>query len=115
MPARALATMYTCPQLLREALRGHEHEEMLLAVADVWALAVILYFLLFGRWPFAKSQICHWPLLPAQDWRDDADVSYELDPGAPPGPRAVVCRSHNHSVLLDVEACAPDFDGYACM
>lgn len=76
------ATMYMCPQLLREAVRGHEHEAEVLAVADIWALAVILYFLLFGCWPFSQDQIRQWPVTPAAEWRDDAAVSYELAPGA---------------------------------
>eukprot|EP00892_Ulva_mutabilis_P002151 jgi/Ulvmu1/11937/UM082_0016.1 len=92
----SVATMLTCPQLLREAVRGHEHETELLAVADVWALAVILYFLLFGRWPFHKEQLCQWPITDAADWRDDEDVDYTPTPAegeeaAPMGEEVVTC------------------------
>lgn len=108
----AVATMLTCPQLLREEVWGHEYEEKLLAVADVWALAVILYFFLFGRWPFDKSLICHWPMTPAEEWNDDAAISYAAAPGAFPARtqlrRAAPqrARSHTHAITPPPIACA---------
>ena len=77
-----IGTMYTCPQLIR-ALEGSVDEEALTRAADVWAVCVTLYFLLYARWPFEKKEIASWATTPREHWKNDGYVNYPSTPRVP--------------------------------
>ena len=84
--------MWVPPQVLRAAAAGDLAAVGAPAVAaacDVWALAVCLFFLRRGRWPFSRAQICRWPTIPAEQWCDDDAVDFTV-PGTPPSLHSLV-------------------------
>lgn len=77
-----VATMYTCPHMIRQAGRDRKLWEDLAPVCDVWSAVVTLFFLLTGRWPFSKDQIIAWATTPEDKWTDD-DSAMESAPPLP--------------------------------
>lgn len=82
-----VASMYTSVHWLREGLvlRSASVQAAAADTCDLWSVAVTLYFLLFGRWPFSRAQISRWPHTAPADWTDDSHVSYDSTP-LPPRP-----------------------------
>lgn len=92
---RIKATTMMAPQMVRALAAGQPHDLNDAAVAEactMWALAVCLFFLLNGRWPFLPEKIRQWPATPAAEWSDDALLALMATGTAPqaryPGPLA---------------------------
>ena len=46
---------------------------------DMWAVATLLYFMLYGCWPFTKEEQSSWETTSRENWSDDANV-WERNP-----------------------------------
>eukprot|EP00892_Ulva_mutabilis_P002155 jgi/Ulvmu1/11940/UM082_0019.1 len=85
-PPSRVATMYSSIHWLREDLAGLHGPARAHAAAtcDLWSSAVTFYYLLFGRWPFSKTQISRWLVTPPAEWKDDEEVTYTREGAALP-------------------------------
>lgn len=75
-----VCTMLTSPHVIRRETVGTDADdkERFAGACDSWAVAVVLYFLLYGRWPFSRQLMQTW--VAGRPWLDDTSVDYH---GAP--------------------------------
>lgn len=96
--------MWTAPHLIRADPTRNDGSARFRCACDVWALAVVAYFTLFGAWPFTKQQISQWGSTAAEAWEDYKAVQF---PGALP--RDPACMQSAH--VLRSPASRPDACG----
>eukprot|EP00892_Ulva_mutabilis_P010843 jgi/Ulvmu1/8130/UM040_0026.1 len=61
---------YISPQSMRQQ-PGEECSTEHGTTDDMWAAAVLLYLLVYRRWPFAQAKRERWPSTPKAAWNDD--------------------------------------------
>eukprot|EP00892_Ulva_mutabilis_P011275 jgi/Ulvmu1/851/UM100_0002.1 len=82
-----VATMMSCPQRVCRARVQPigEAEEQYACAADAWAVAVVFYFMLYGKWPFSREQIQGW----GRTGQFHMTVAFEAANGSAPPPEFV--------------------------
>lgn len=101
---RIRATTMMAPQMVRALAAGQAHvfaEPSVAAACTVWALAVCLFFLRRGRWPFSPEQIRQWAATPEAEWNDDVLLARAPSTtGAAPNSVFEVRKTNNHPTTL---------------